>query len=354
MSTFLKKIVVDCERMKYPNTGLYHYCLQLGNALLKEIDPTKEQLFFYTRASENGIFGNGANYIQQHSLHKFLMPNTSNYNVWHKTYQGTMYNPNSKPMKCLLTVHDINFMHDASKPLHKKNKYLQQLQKKIDKAAHIVAISQFVLDDLKKYTRIDKKPTSVIYNGCNIADIGICVLPQMLPTSKFIFTIGTVIEKKNFHVLPSLLVNNDWQLVISGNLDDASYHQKIITEAKKYNVFERLIFTGPISENDKQWYYQHCEALVFPSLAEGFGLPVIEAMHFGKPVILSTHTSLPEIGGTYAYYFQDFEPTTMQHTLINSLVHYQQQNPQVFIKDWANQFSWQAAAKQYLNLYRSL
>ncbi len=354
MSDLLKKIVVDCERMKYPNTGLYHYCLQLGNALLKEIDPTKEQLFFYTRLPENGIFSMGANYIQQHSLHKFLMPNTNNYNVWHKTYQGTMYNPSSKQMTCLLTVHDINFMHDAAKPMHKKTKYLQQLQKKIDSAAHIVAISQFVLDDLKKYTRIDNKQTSVIYNGCNIAEIGVCTLPLIVPPSKFIFTIGTVIEKKNFHVLPALLVNNDWQLIISGNLDDAAYQQKIVAEAEKYKVLDRIVFTGPISENDKQWYYQHCEALVFPSLAEGFGLPVIEAMHFGKPVILSTCTSLPEIGGPHAYYFQDFEPITMQQTLSNSLVHYQQEQPQNTIMAWANKFSWQAAAKQYLNLYRSL
>lgn len=354
MSKSLKKIVVDCERMKYSNTGLYHYCLQLGKALLQEIDTSKEELFFYIRPSENGVFGSNANYIKQHSLHKFFMPNTIKYNVWHKTYQGTMYNPFGKQIKCLLTVHDINFMHDINKPLHKKTKYLQELQKKIDNAAHIIAISQFVLDDLKKYTQINNKPTSVIYNGCNILEISDCALPQMQPTGKFIFTIGTVIEKKNFHVLPALLVNNDWQLVISGNLDDATYQQKIVAEAKKYDVLDRIVFTGSITENDKQWYYQHCEAFVFPSLAEGFGLPVIEAMHFGKPVILSTHTSLPEIGGPNAYYFHSFQPATMQQTLLNSMQHYHLQQPQHLIKAWASQFSWKKAARQYLEIYRSI
>jgi len=58
---------------------------------------------------------------------------------------------------------------------------------------------------------------------------------------------------------------------------------------------------GTISESDKIFYYKNCLAFAFPSLREGFGFPVLEAMTFGKPVFLSNKTSLPEIGGSHAF-----------------------------------------------------
>ena len=68
------KILVDCERMKYPNTGLYHFCLQLGLALTQQLNNHIEHLDFYVRKNEIGIFGSQVGYISQHSLHKYLMP----------------------------------------------------------------------------------------------------------------------------------------------------------------------------------------------------------------------------------------------------------------------------------------
>jgi glycosyltransferase involved in cell wall biosynthesis len=98
---------------------------------------------------------------------------------------------------------------------------------------------------------------------------------------------------------------------------------------------------------------QHCEAFLFPSLAEGIGLPVVEAMYYGRPVILSTHTSLPEIGGAEAYYFKDFEPASMRQTLEESLLHYNATNAKEKIIARATSFSWDNAAMQYLKIYRT-
>ncbi len=127
-------------------------------------------------------------------------------------------------------------------------------------------------------------------------------------------------HKKNFHVLPALLVGNDHELIISGV--ETPYKSKIMEEAEKFGVTDRVKITGTISEEDKAWYYKNCTAFVFPSIAEGFGLPVIEAMHFGKPVFLSTHTSLPEIGGDAAFYFPTFEPADMQATFANGMAEF--------------------------------
>ena len=349
-----KQLVFDAERMKYPHTGLYHYCLQLGLALQKEIDENKEELKFYVRPGNEKSFGEYAQYIEQQGLHKFYMP-TQNATVWHTTYQATNYFPFRKKVKVVFTIHDLNVVHENKMSSKRLQKELNKIQKRIDAADHIIAISHFTLADIKKNLQLHNKPATVIHNGCNIQLIEDIAAPQQMPIGEFLFTIGTINAKKNFHVLPCLLVGNNMQLWIAGITDDENYKQQIIKEAQKYAVADRVIFTGPINENDKQWYLKNCEAFLFPSLAEGFGLPVIEAMYFGRPVILSTATALPEIGGPDAYYFNDFEPENMRAALQNALKKFEE-NPDAESKiiTRAKMFTWEDAAKKYLEVYRSL
>ncbi len=347
-------IVLDCERMKYPNTGLYHYCLNLAFALQHNLDKENESLYLYVRQPATAVFNDTFNFINQHSLHKFYLPLKKNYRVWHCTYQGSNYFPFTKKMPVVLTIHDLNFLYEH-KSEKKKSKYLKQLAAKIDSADYIVAISQFVLQDIQAHVDMKNKPCKVIYNGCNTAlqFSGITPVKKEIE-APFIYTIGTIVDKKNFHVLPALLVNNNRLLIISGITQSEAYKNKIIDEAVKHRVQDRVIFTGPISEAEKFWYMQHCACFAFPSLAEGFGLPVIEAMYFGKPVILSKLTSLPEIGGNVAYYFDDFDPSHMRLVLEESLEHYRTHMPMEKIKARAAVFDWNLAAKEYLDVYRSL
>lgn len=339
--------------MKYPHTGLYHYCLQLGLAM-KKIVENNEQLYFYVRDNIVLPFGEEANYIKQRSLHKFYMPKKK-VDIWHSTYQATNYFPFRSKLKIVLTIHDLNAIHEQRKSEKKINKILSKMQKKIDRANHIIAISEFTLNDIKKHLNIGNKPVSVIYNGCNFSKIETLRAPETFIEKDFLFTLGTINAKKNFHVLPCLLLNNNKKLAIAGITDNEAYKQKIIDEAIKIGVAERVIFTGSISENDKQWYMQNCEAFVFPSLAEGFGLPVIEAMYFGKPVILSNLTALPEIGGDAAYYFNNFDANDMQKVYESALKHYAedtQAKEKIIAR--AAMFNWEDAAIKYVEVYRSL
>jgi glycosyltransferase involved in cell wall biosynthesis len=119
---------------------------------------------------------------------------------------------------------------------------------------------------------------------------------------------------------------------------------------------DRVILPGTISEQDKLWLYLNCEALLVPSLAEGFGLPVIEAMMCGKPVFLSKSTSLPEIGGGAAFYFENFEEEYMAAFIKEKLTYYRNNYAAVSeqIKQHAEKFTWKNSIEQYLNLYRTL
>lgn len=350
----LNKIYIDCERMKYPHTGLYHFCLQLGKAILGEIDPEQENVEFYLPKFEIGAFGEKSNYKPQHFTHKHLFPKLATEAIWHCTFQGTNYYPFNKKVRIVLTIHDLNFLYDAKQTEKARKKHLATIQKKIDRSDHVVAISRYVLEDVKRNLILGNKPNSVIYNGCNIDDSLPVSQPENVPDSPFLFSIGTIADKKNFHVLPPLLRNNNFYLIIAGIEESPEYVQKIKNEAIKYGVEDRLLFTGPMSENDKKWYLSACEAFLFPSKAEGFGLPVLEAMYYGKPVILSSCTSLPEIGGDSAYYFESFDPESMQNTLESSLKHYKETKPFHKIRERALSFSWQKSAKQYLEIYRNL
>ncbi len=348
------KIVIDCERLKHPHTGLYHFCYNLGKHLLTSSNSDTEQINFYLPENKKDIFGADKQCIIQKPWHKILLPNTSKYDVWHATHQDTDYFPQNRKIPLVLTIHDLNILHNKNKSEEKKKRFLHDLAKKIKRADHITFISTFTKNDALQYIDLTNKPNTVIYNGCNINELDNLLTPLNAPLVPFYFTIGTIAEKKNFHVLPALLVGNDRLLLIAGITQSKDYKQVIIQEAVKYGVENRVIFTESINENDKQWYYKNCEAFLFPSLTEGFGLPVVEAMFFGKPIFLSTFTSLPEIGGDMAYYFNSFSKEAMQLTLKQGLLHYKNINPIEKIKSRASLFSWQKAAEQYLKIYKSL
>ena len=347
-------VLIDCERMKTPYTGLYYFCLHLAKGLVLTNNNGKG-LCFYTQKSNAHLFKDEC-IIAQHSIHKLVLPSLKKYQIWHSTYQGSQYYPWHRKIKVVLTVHDLNFIYDNSKSAAKKEKYLKSIKAKISRADHIVTISNFTLEDIKRHIDLRDKPTTVIYNGGSVDSIINLTQPAYIPKASFLFTIGAIVAKKNFHVLAALLKNNDMFLIIAGITQSEEYKKKIITEAKKFGVERRVIFTGGITENDKQWYMKNCEVFLFPSISEGFGLPVIEAMHFGKPVILANSTSLPEIGGKEAYYFNSFNPADMQNTLTKALDDYHSnkiQKEAAIIKR-SDSFNWLSSAKQYHNVYNSL
>ncbi len=347
-------IIIDCERMKHHHTGLYHYCYNLGKNLAANYNHQNEKIHFFLPAKEGLIFGKDEHYIHQKNWHKLFLPATPQLNVWHATHQDTDYYPAHKRAPVVLTIHDLNVLHNTSKTSAKKKYFLAEVKKKLERADHITFISAFTKNDVQQHFELANKPNTVIYNGCNIVEIKAPVAPLNVTINPFLFTIGTITDKKNFHVLPALLAGNDRVLIIAGITQSEVYKQKIIDQAIKHGVEKRVIFTGAISENDKQWYLKNCEAFVFPSLTEGFGLPVIEAMFFGKPVFLSTFTALPEIGGDAAYYFNSFDKDDMQETLQKGLQHYHATGANKSIKARAAIFSWKEAALKYLEVYRSL
>jgi glycosyltransferase involved in cell wall biosynthesis len=348
----MSNILVDLHRTGgNAYNGLYHFCYQLGKHLAAEVAGDLHLHFYVPRAQRN-IFGKNVDYVTQYSLHKFYQPGTQKFDVWHIATTLSWYRPFGSKTKNIYTIHDLNFLNEEEYTLAIRKKYLTLIQQRINRADYLTFISNFAREQSMEYLDLSGKPHSIIYNGCNLPG-KISDEPIYLPSAKFLFSIGQLYSRKNFHVLPALLVGNDYELVIAG-MNDFPYTEKVLQEAKKLNVEPRVKLIGPVSEEDKSWYYRNCEAFVFPSIGEGFGLPVIEAMYFGKPVFLSRFTSLPEIGGELAYYFENFEPACMKQVFEKGMHDYQIKQPQESIIKRAKCFSWNKAAKEYLNVYRQL
>ncbi|MFD1815999.1 Glycosyltransferase involved in cell wall bisynthesis [Pseudarcicella hirudinis] len=349
MSNDLPLVVFDCERMRYANTGLYHYCLQLGNAI-RNIPSDQYEVGLY--GPEQELINQKPPVIKWHSLNKFWFWNMpSRARIWHTTYQSSNYVPSTSRVKKILTIHDLNFLHEIEdNPVAVQN-HIRKLQKNIDCFDAYICISEFAKNDLLTHIDIGNKPVQVIYNGCNRLNHN--PAPAVIqPEKPFIFSLGFVNAKKNFHVLIPLLQGNDFELVIAGKHDSGDYVQKIMETATNYGVEKRVKLVGPISENDKAWYFRNCSLFAFPSLAEGFGLPVVEAMQFGKPLLLSKKTSLPEVGGEVACYFEDESPEAMQFAMKLALSTAKEREKD--IKTRAGFFDWHETALQHHRLYQSM
>jgi glycosyltransferase involved in cell wall biosynthesis len=349
----MKNILIDAERTNYIHTGLYHFCRHLINSIALHNRTDEYNLSTYAPERERGLFNKDISVVAQYSLHKFYQPFLTKFQLFHSTFQGTNYFPFCIKGKVLLTVHDLNFLHEDT-PLAKRKKYLANLEKKLARADSVVAISEYVKRDILQHTSVAPEKVQVIYNGCNIRPEADAGKPACLPKKPFFFTIGAITDKKNFHVLPAMLLKNDFDLIIAGLNQKPEYKMKIEAAAKELGVQDRVHIIGVVSEAEKVWYLQNCEAFAFPSIAEGFGLPVIEAMHFGKPVILSTCTSLPEIGGKEAYYFENFDPEHISHKTMEVLEDNLKNNRSEAIIQWAGRFSWDTTACRYLQEYDRL
>lgn len=350
-------VILDCDLMRYRDSGLYHYCLNLGrfvNDILE--NDNNGNISFYVPSAEKRSFGKDALCIVEKRWHnKYFRPFLWNCDIWHAPFQSgrIIVPPKNRHTKILLTIHDLNCLHE-NKTDKEQVESLQKTQQLINRSDAIVCISHHCKSDVTTYLDVKNKPVHVIHNGTHNVTVPPAKPSGYKPSKPFIFTMGYVNRKKNFHTLVPLLLNTDFDLIIAGKLDEQDYVNKMRLQARKAGVSERLHILGPVSEEDKAWYLKNCMAFMLPSLAEGFGAPVVEAMKFGKPLFLSNLTSLPEIGGDVAFYFNNFEAGHMQQVFNEGISEYQKNGLATKIVNRGNSFSWEDKARDYIKVYESL
>ena len=354
----MARIILDCNLMKYSHSGLYHYCQQLGdyiNQLLKSRNQPLMPMYLPPRRKLK--LQSEPYHLVEQRWHKLFQPFLEDCRVWHAPFQSGRILPSKKRypnVRIVLTIHDLNVLHEG-KSEAVQQKSLAHTQLLIDRSDAIVCISESTRSDVLTHCDVGNTPLYVIYNGVAKAVEQVDEPVAYRPEREFLLGIGYQNRKKNFHVLlPLLRSNPDLELLLIGHHDDPAYVDQMRQLAQDLDVSERLHLPGTVSEADKNWYLKHCKAFLHPSLAEGFGLPVIEAMQFGKPVFLSTVTSLPEIGGDAAFYFPSFAAEAIQSSYEQGMTIYERTPRAEAIIKHAARFTWEESAQQYLDVYNSL
>jgi glycosyltransferase involved in cell wall biosynthesis len=356
-------VTVDLERLKTLHCGLGQYSLHLGRELAKLAGEELRLTYFLPREQAGLFAGLDVRYEDVRPwrreallrpLRSVIRPFTStSVDLWHATHQQAKYLPIDLRVPVLLTIHDLNFLREG-RPA-KIARELRSVQRLIDRASAVTTISQFVASEVRTHLDLGGKPLHVIYNGAFAGERGIQVRPAWLPDGPFLFTIGDITPKKNFHVLVEFLAQlAGYQLVIAGNKHH-EYAREIESTARDKNLASRVVLPGPVTDAERGWLYEHCTALVFPSKTEGFGLPVIEATSLGRPVFVSHVTSLPEVAGPLGFYWHTYSPAHMAAVFHEGMETFGR-DPEYSQKLQAHaaQFTWQRAAKAYLDVYREM
>lgn len=359
------KIAIDISQVLY-GTGVSVYTRNLVTVLSK-IVPTSDQLTVFggslRRRHELNLFAARLNNITQKN--HFLSPRVLHllWNNFHflnaEVFTGDVdlihtsdwAEPPSK-FKKVTTVHDLSFFRDPSfvqpyvRQVHTKRLYWVAKE-----SAKIIAVSQATKKDLIKYLEIDPCRIEVIYEGPSILSNPVVSLPvqekilkRYRITKPFFFVPGSGHPRKNLVRLVSAFKKTklDHQLFISGRPSPE--------ELKLQS--DRVIFGGFIPDSDWAQLISASQALLYPSLYEGFGVPILDAFVCGVPVVTSNVSSLPEVAAQAGVLVDPQDTDSIASGIIASLA---QKND--LIKAGTKRlesFSWEKTAQETLKLYHDI
>lgn len=223
--------------------------------------------------------------------------------------------PLTLPKRSVIMVHDVAFKRIRSAYSFTQYHYLNWSTKfAVKNATQIIVPSEATANDLVEFFKCERKKITVIPHGFTppetfdekiFQDSPVLSYFEIDPKMKYFLFVGRLESKKNLARLVEAFAtfhskNPAYKLVLAGKRGHG--FQEIWKKVKSLNLVEHVIMPGYITEEEKSALYAHCQAFVFPSLYEGFGLPILEAFYYGKPVLTSDNSSLPEVGGEGAVY----------------------------------------------------
>lgn len=225
----------------------------------------------------------------------------------------------------------------------------------------VIAISEASRNHyLQIFPHFPKERIRVIYPCSRFSDTHLkSTRPKALkdiPVDRFLLSVGTIEPRKNQHRLVKaykryLELNGDpMPLVFAGGkgwlMDDFQKH------IQDLNIESQVIFTDYISDEELIWLYQNCYVNLYPSLFEGFGLPVLEGMQYGAATITSTSTSLPEVAGEAAILLPPEDDEAWAQAILQLASDPSQRNDlKLKSQKQAQNFNWKQSASTLLSLY---
>jgi len=309
---------------------------------------------------------------------------------WHKPrpdifFTPTHYAPRFSPVPTVVSVMDLSYLHFpelfAEKDLYQLKNWTKY---SVQNAAHVITISNSSKNDIIKAYNIPKERVSVVYPGIKeVTTLNPHVYSMSELKSKYkisenyILSVGTLQPRKNTTRLIeafsrvvqhysssgakrsregkefSQSSNNNLQLVIVGK--KGWLYEDILAAPKKFGVEDRVKFLDFVSGDDLVSLYKNAQCYVFPSLYEGFGLPVLEAMKFDCPVITSNVSSLPEAAGDAALYVNPLDVDDIAKKIEKILEDGELRKELVKKgREQVKKFSWEKSARETLAILQQV
>ena len=274
--------------------------------------------------------------------------------------------PLSRRCRLVITFHDL--VSDIFPQFYTWQSRLWQWQMSYPylarRADKLIAVSQSTRDDLIRIYGVDGKKVQVISEGVDEVYFSAPSLRAQRNVRRkfkidgdFIYYVGSLEPRKNLPMVIRGLAYvkaqpqfDKMKLVISGGKSWLA--EGIYEEVNNLKLKKSVVFTGQVTETEKIAFLHQARVFAFPSLYEGFGLPVIEAFAAGCPVITSNVSSLPEVAGGAAALIDPTDQTTFNQALNKILTHASYPHNLVTKgKLQAKKFSWAKAAEQTLNVF---
>ena len=264
----------------------------------------------------------------------------------------------------VLTVHDISYEHfPECFRLRERLRNKIWVRASARRAEVVIAVSEYTKQDLVKTYGISPERVVVTLEA---ADPAFCPPRSRAQTDEvcrryeidgpYVLYVGNIQPRKNLQ----RLIQAYGQLIAAGEIthrlvivgQKAWLYSDVFEEARRSGLSQQIIFTGYVPQEDLRHLYAGTDAFVFPSLFEGFGLPVLEAMACGAPVITSRTSSLPEVAGDAALYVDPYRVDDIARAL-QRLAHDEELRAQLSASGLkqAARFSWEETARRTLQAY---
>jgi len=291
--------------------------------------------------------------------------------IIHFTYNWSF--PIRKKVPCVLTLHDVIplAIREDDPWWYNKLVYRPAVRWACRLNDSIVTISNHSKKDIVSHSGISGSKVTVIYHGVrmphrvNYAGMFKTLDGRLAIGSDFILTVGGIHERKNIvrlvEAFDILLRRHGYggNLVITGKHDEFEYlvrmKRRCDEAVKKHGLEDRVIFSGYVSEEEIDVLMKKCRLLMYPSLYEGFGMPILEEMVRGRPVVTSNVTAMPEIAGGAALLVDPCDAGDMAGGMARVLSDESLQKELIEKgKKHVKSFSWEKAGRLLVDLYESL
>ena len=259
-------------------------------------------------------------------------------------------------IKSVVTIHDLIFLrHPEFYNWVDTKIYAWKFHQTIREADHIIAISECTKRDIIELGLVDESRISVIYQSCAPRFNVSSSRREEGRTSRYILSVGSIEARKNILLAVKALpyLPEDISLVIVGR--HTKYTDQVNDYIKANRLEHRIRILHGVSDEELPALYAGAEAFVYPSVYEGFGIPIIEAISCGLPVVACTGSCLEEAGGPDSFYVAPNDVEGMANAIRQSLRGAEGREQRILrSREYIRRFEGHDVASQVIDLYHSL